>query len=186
MEKKEFRDQYKNLRNHMPPEQVQDLSQRICRGILESNVYRKAERIYAYYPLGNEADIRPVIADAWAQGKRVALPRVNGREMSYFEIHDFSELKSGAFGVMEPDPERKESSVEWPRALVLTPGVAFDRSGNRMGYGGGYYDRYFGHRKDCTMLGVAYELQIAEKIPVGEYDRAMDGIVTEQGIFLKS
>lgn len=181
MTKKEIREIYQSLRNQMAPGQVRSLSAGICEIIKNSEYYQNARRIYAYCPIGNEADIRPIISDAWKRGKKVAFPKVFGKEMRYFQVRDFSELRVGTFGVPEP-PE--DILADWPDALVLVPGVAFDRDGNRMGYGGGYYDRYFARKTSQILLGVACELQIAKSIPAEETDRRMDAVATETGIFL--
>ena len=118
---------------------------------------------------------------------------------------DFSQLAEGAFGVMEPivaeigrnmkfadesaetkhvNNDRMVRPVDWrgKDTLVLTPGVAFDRYGNRMGFGKGYYDRYFAERNRYNLLGVAYELQVSEELPTGEFDVALPYIVTECGM----
>ena len=179
LSKKELRTQYKNLREQMNPEDVKKLSGQICRHLLESELFFRTQCIYAYYPLGNEVDICPVVEEAWKYGKQVAFPKVFGETMRFFEVKSFDRLSPGTFGVMEPE---EKHPVDWKNPLVLTPGVAFDRNGNRMGYGKGYYDRYFGSRQGAVMLGIAYEAQIAEKIPVGEYDRTLDGLVTENGV----
>ncbi len=185
--KQEIRKFYKQLRNDMDREQVAALSSEICKQILESPLFQAAEYIYAYYPLGNEADIRPVAEEAWRQGKQVAFPKVFGDEMYFFEVGDFSQLAEGAFGVMEPlsvNDGGTARPVDWRRldTLVLTPGVAFDRHGNRMGFGKGYYDRHFTEKNRYIMLGVAYELQMAEELPTSEFDVALPYIVTECGM----
>lgn len=115
-------------------------------------------------------------------GKRVAFPKVFGEEMRFYEVSSFVEFTEGTFGVKEP-PE--ENPVDWRcgrNALVLTPGVAFDRSGNRMGFGKGYYDRHFSGAHDCVMLGVAYELQVTDRLPAGRFDVPLPWLVTEDGI----
>lgn len=179
-DKKNMRKYYRQLRDQMDQEEVKCLSEKICRYLLDSDMYGRSQFIYAYYPLGNEVDIRSVAEDAWKQGKRVAFPKVFGEEMRFFEVKDFSQLHPGSFHVMEPE---ETDPVDWENALVLTPGVAFDRKRNRMGYGKGYYDRHFECKRDVVMIGVAYELQVADQIPVGRFDRVLDGLVTEQGIF---
>lgn len=100
--------------------------------------------------------------------------------MNYFEVGDFSELEEGAFHVMEPQESRP---ADWEDALVLVPGVAFDRKKNRMGYGKGYYDRYFAGKTDCVRLGIAYELQVAEQLPTEENDLPMEYLVTEKSLW---
>lgn len=168
----------------MLPAQVEALSARICENIIRSRLFESAHVLYAYYPLGNEADVRPVVLEAWQRGKRVAFPKVFGEEMRFFEVSGFEELSAGAFGVMEP-PE--EHPVDWRRgqsALVLTPGVAFDRGVNRMGFGKGYYDRHFSGLHDCVLLGVAYDLQVVDRLPTEEFDVKLPRLVTEEKLFI--
>ena len=174
--KQKIRKKYKKLREQMLADQVKTASAKVCERILNADLYQNARCIYAYYPLGNEVDIRAVAEDALRSGKRVAFPKVFGETMRFFEVKGLEQLAPGTFGVMEPE---EDLPADWETPLVLTPGVAFDRDGNRMGYGKGYYDRYFAERSGAVMIGVAYELQIAERIPVGLYDRGLDGIVTE-------
>lgn len=154
-------------------------SREICQRILESSCYQAAKQIYAYAPLPGEADIREVIRTAWREHRRVALPRVCGSDMDFYEIHDFSELTSGTFGVMEPSGA--DAPVCWPEALVLVPGVAFDACGNRIGYGKGYYDRYLVNHPHGVTLGIGYSLQLADELPAQAHDLMLDHIVTECG-----
>ncbi|MCC8017558.1 MAG: 5-formyltetrahydrofolate cyclo-ligase [Lachnospiraceae bacterium] len=190
-QKQEMRKKYRTLRNDMDRDSAERLSARICRRISESPLFKNAKYIYAYYPLGNEADIRPVVEEAWRKGKCVAFPKVFGEELRFFEVEDFAQLSEGAFGVMEPSEDGETDSSDGPsrpvpvdwrgeEALVLTPGVAFDRKGNRMGFGKGYYDRHFAGDNRCVMMGVAYELQIADQLPADPFDVVMSCIMTEQ------
>jgi 5-formyltetrahydrofolate cyclo-ligase len=180
MTKKDIRRKYRVLRDQMGQDTVNVLSEQICDRLLHSSLYAQATCIFAYYPLGNEVDIRQVVTQAWKDGKQVAFPKVFGDEMRYFLIEDFSKLHPGSFGVMEPE---ETNPVNWEDALVLTPGVAFDRSGNRMGFGKGYYDRYFAQHRGCKMVGVAYELQMAEELPTQEHDIVLPFLVTEEKLW---
>lgn len=180
IEKREIRKKYKTARHQMEQRQVSALSQEICKHIIESSIFQSAGHIFAYYPLGNEADVRPVVKAAWRMGKHVAFPKVFGDVMRYFEISDFSQLHPGTFGVMEPE---ETCPVDWNHALVLTPGVAFDQKGNRMGFGKGYYDKYLAKFPECITIGVSYGLQLAEQIPVEVTDIPLDYMVTETGMW---
>lgn len=180
MEKKEIRKQYKMLRNKMSEMEVKEKSDRICQNIILSNLFQQVERIMAYAPLGNEVDIRPVMEEGWRQQKRIAFPKVFGDTMRYFEVSSFSQLEEGTFHVMEPV---ETNPVDWKNALVLVPGVAFDRQGNRMGYGKGYYDRFFEEKSGCVKAGVAYELQVVDQLPTKENDLPMEYLVTEKGVW---
>ncbi|MCC8065802.1 MAG: 5-formyltetrahydrofolate cyclo-ligase [Lachnospiraceae bacterium] len=187
-EKQNVRDHYKQLRNEMSQGQVETLSLKICEHLISSDLFLQAEYLYAYAPLGNEVDIRPVVEAAWQQGKQVAFPKVFGEEMRYFEVTSFSQLKEGTFHVMEPEESAGAAPVDWRGErglLVLVPGVAFDRKGNRMGYGKGYYDRHFADLDTSqgeSFTGVAYELQIAERLPTEDFDLSVTSLVTELGM----
>ncbi len=225
MEKKqEYRNRYKTVRNGMSRHDVDSKSAQICRNILDSDIYREAHYLYAYYPLENEVDVRLVAETAWQEGKSVAFPKVFGEAMRFFEVKDFGQLTEGAFGVMEPVENAGAVPVDWMddkgncggdesyRAgaalsgrkpgsplLVLVPGVAFDRQGNRMGYGKGYYDRYFDSfaesqkrgpsvegPQSITLLGVSYACQIADRLPVKSHDLTVPYLITEDGIVLSN
>lgn len=100
--KKELRRQFKEARDRMYSGQAAALSEMICGHVISSPAFVRAERVFAYYPLGNEVDVRDIVREAWRQGKQVAFPKVFGNEMSFFEIGDFQKLHPGTFGVMEP------------------------------------------------------------------------------------
>ncbi len=195
---------------------TEPLSARICSHILDSSLFRDAQYLYAYYSLGNEVNVRLVAQTAWQEGKRVAFPKVIGEDMRFFEVTDFGQFAEGAFGIMEPLEAAGAEEVDWMREgeeasgrvpdrapgralgsnlLVLVPGVAFDREGNRMGRGKGYYDRYFedftgspdggaqiNSTRSITLLGVAYEPQIADHLPAEPHDLVVPYLVTEEGI----
>ncbi len=190
-EKQNVRDYYKQLRNKMSQGQVETLSLKICEHLIASDLFMQAVYLYAYAPLGNEVDVKPVVEAAWQQGKRVAFPKVFGEEMRYFEVTDFSQLKEGTFHVMEPEETFGAAPVNWRGErglLVLVPGVAFDRQGNRMGYGKGYYDRHFADfdkSYDEGLLGVAYELQVTDCLPAESFDLRLYDIITEYGFISK-
>ncbi len=211
--KEDVRKVFREQRDGMAPAQAADLSARICAHLTASDLFAQAEYLYAYAPLGNEADIRPAVEAAWQQGKRVAFPKVFGEEMRFFAVKDFAQLTEGAFGIREPSEEAGAVPVDWREPenrsggnacdapteplLVLVPGVAFDRSGHRLGFGKGYYDRYFAacgsdeaehspgssHDSEAvTLLGAAYAFQIAEVLPAQPHDLRVSHLLTENGI----
>lgn len=172
-------------RGRMPESQAQALSARICDFILHWDVYRQAEKLYFYYPLGNEVSLLAVIRDALSENRQVAFPKVEGKDLEFYRIQTLEELSKGAFHVMEPAAAGR-IPVRWEEALCFVPGVAFDRCGGRFGYGKGYYDRYFA-RHDCRKLaGCAYECQVTDRLPLDAWDRRMDVLVTENGILKTS
>lgn len=171
------------LRNEMTKVEVEAKSQQIISKILETSYYKEANCIYGYYPLGNEADIRPLLEHALSDGKKVCLPRTGADcSMEFYEIHSLEHLKEGAFHVMEPAFDA--ALIQNEKALVLVPGVVFDREGNRYGYGKGYYDRYFYRFPELYRFAICFEHQLeTDELEVSETDVKMHLIFTEKGIY---
>lgn len=149
------------------------------------DVFRSARCIFAYHPLPDEVDITSVLERALTTGKRVCLPRITEPatgEMAVIEVTNLDCLVNAHFGISEPQGGRllKDlSSID----LVLVPGRAFDAMGRRVGRGGGYYDRFFeklGPR--AKRVGVAFQCQMVDEVPVEERDARVDMVVTEEGV----
>ena len=144
--------------------------------------------IAVYLSNDGEIDLLPLVARAWAMGKRTYLPRLFGPKLWFLPFHPQTELAANRFSIPEPvEPARRRIDPLF-LDLVLFPLVAFDRCGNRLGMGGGYYDRTFeAVRRRTTWrgpkrVGVAYELQKVNSLPVEDWDVPLDGIVTEHAI----
>lgn len=186
LQRKNCRSYYRELRNSLTEEAVEEKSRLICRKVLDSQEYEQAQIILGYFPLGNEVDCLPVLKQALAEGKQLALPRTAGNgQMDFYEIHSVDDVKEGTFHVMEPKtdcaillPEsEKDSSKD---VLVLVPGVVFDKEGNRYGYGKGYYDRYFARFPKLKRMALAYIEQMAdERLACLDTDVKMHAIVTD-------
>jgi 5-formyltetrahydrofolate cyclo-ligase len=114
--------------------------------------------------------------DCLSKGKKLALPRVDGNEINFYEITSLDQVAEGCFHVMEPTTSVK---MQEEAALVLTPGVVFDKNGNRTGFGKGYYDRFFHSHPNLTRLGVAYHSQMEEAIPTEKTDMRLQYLITE-------
>lgn len=152
-----------------------------------------------YVPFRSELDSRPLIEWAWKQGIQVIVPRslTQDRSMELYKLQAWDELVSGAYGISEPDPLRSQKWSHPGPDIVWVPGLAFDRMGGRLGYGGGYYDRLSdrlnqGAQADARRIkkplwvGIGYEVQVLEQVPMEEHDRVLDGLVTEQGHNVKT
>ena len=123
---------------------------------------------------------RDLIEKALEMGKTVAVPRVEGDDMVYYEIKDFSTLKSGYFGIMEPDGGKVCTREE---GFLLVPGVAFDSARHRVGYGKGFYDRFLAAHPGFTTVAAAFEFQLFDAVPFEETDILPQMLVTEQKIY---
>lgn len=179
--KKELRTRCKVRRNELTTEEVLERSaviEDLLRGL---EAFAQAEVIYGYYPLGKEVSLLHILEFCLQQKKTVALPRVHGDSMDFYRIRDLSEVREGCFHVMEPVTQEK---MEETHGLVLVPGVAFDLFGNRIGYGKGYYDRYFVRYPKLIRAGIAYDLQVTEEeIAHWEGDIQMQYLITEHQVY---
>jgi 5-formyltetrahydrofolate cyclo-ligase len=141
---------------------------------------RQARSVMAFWSFGSEVDTGPILARLHAAGKEVSLPRIQGREVVPVPYVPGVAMRRTSFGAMEP-----AGSALDPRSIdvVLTPGVAFDRRGNRVGYGHGYYDRLLGRvRPETAKVALAFGLQVVEEVPAGSADRPVDLVVTEREV----
>lgn len=178
--KKRIRAEYLKQRSELPAAQAIRYSEQICRQLETFPPFLQAETIYFYYPMRKEADLLPLAQWAMKQDKTIGFPKTRDSEMNFFCTRSLHEFKEGRFHVMEPE---SGCMLTADSALILTPGVVFDKNKNRMGYGKGYYDRYAKRFPRCMRVGIAYGFQIADTIPADELDVPMDAIVTEAGIW---
>ena len=118
-----------------------------------------------------------LIEEAWKRGKEVAVPKVSGKDMVFYRLTDFSQLEPGYYGI--PEPVGKET-VDWEEGLMIMPGVAFDRENHRVGYGGGFYDRFLEKHSGLSLLAVAFDFQILSQVPTEPTDIFPHSSVTEK------
>ncbi len=179
MEKTEIRKINMHNRKVMSKAEVQPKSSVIAKLFLESELYRNAKTIMLYMPLGNEVDTGSIMEKAFADGKRAVLPMTDSKDkiIPYYIDAD-TKLKIGAYSVREPIDTQMADPNDID--IVIVPGVAFDRYGNRVGFGKGCYD---GFLKDTNALkvGVCYEFQMCDTIAADQYDVKMDYVISEKG-----
>ena len=180
MLKKKLREEYLKKRNELGQKKKKTFDNRICEKIISSEEYKKAECIAAFYPIGSEPDIKPILEDAM-KNKTLVLPVCGrGGRMIFRKTESLSKLAPGVYNIPEPsekDPECDLKSIDF----MIVPGLVFDRSGYRIGYGGGYYDRIIPQlRDDCITCGVGYSFEIAESLPTEEFDVKIKKFVCEE------
>ena len=154
---------------------------------LDSDYFTRADIIFAYSSMEDEIPTERIIQIALESGKRVALPKVissvsDGAKMEFLLVDGNTLYDRGVYGIMEPEcGERVSPALGTKRIEILIPGLCFDLEKNRIGYGGGYYDRYLAQfdRKRFHVTALAYEYQIFEVIPTDEYDSKVDLVITE-------
>ena len=180
-EKTALRAKYRAFRAAIPEDVRRTRDLALCERLMACASYRHASTLLAYAPTGSEIDVTPLLRAALAAGKRVALPRsYEGGVMHFHYVTSLSVLTPGRFGIREP-PESNEIYTPGPTTLCLVPGMVFDRHGYRIGYGGGYYDRFL-RDFDGTAVGVVYRDLLLPSLPHGRYDLAVAALATEGGI----
>ena len=183
-QKRAARERVKALITSLPHEERARRSEAACRHLIDTPEVQAADALLMFAPLPDELDLWPALYALKDAGKRVVLPkcRIDRRELICVEVGDFEAgLTRGALGILEPNSGRDIDPDELD--VVLSPGRAFDRNGNRVGRGAGYYDRFFardGFR--AFVCGVAFDCQMLPEIPVQPHDVPVDGIVTESGL----
>jgi 5-formyltetrahydrofolate cyclo-ligase len=177
-------------RDALPPERRAEASRAICAAVEGLPGYRAATTVLAYAAFGSEPDADGVLRAALAAGKALGLPRVDraARRLAFLRVRDpGADLRPGTWGIREPDPARCPPVVLDGVGLVLVPGVAFDLGGGRLGYGGGYYDRFLaalapGARPRPWLVAAAFEAQVVACVPRSPTDLPVDLVVTERRV----
>ena len=178
--KKELRKEILARRREMDPQEVRELSQIICRRVRETDLYQGSASLCVYMPINNEVEADLLIAPAQADGKRVYIPKVTGDEMVFNAYDSEKMIEDGPFHIRESLSEEILTPDE--RTLIIMPGSVFDVQGHRIGYGGGYYDRYLSRWPVCRRLAVCFDLQIVEELPAEAHDIPPELIVSEKRI----
>ena len=156
------------------------LSQRVQTRALALECYRSSQAVALYSPIQNEVDTGRLLDHALASGKKVFLPRWSEQKFGFARIESRSELAAGRYGILEPIGEVAMSDDDRDNLVAFVPGVVFDSRGRRLGRGGGGYDRLLGQFVAGQLaVGLAYDFQVVEDVPVQSWDRSMQYIVTE-------
>ncbi len=175
--KKELRKEILSRRKAMTEEEARVLSRAICSRVAALEVYAKATDLCIYMPIRREVDLTGLIEPARACGKRVWIPKVTGQTI-VFNAYAEELMRTGAYDIMESASE--EVLEPDGGTLILMPGSVFDIRRNRIGYGGGYYDRYLEKFPMCRTAAVCYDFQIVESLPAEAHDRRPEWIVSEK------
>ena len=178
--KEQLRSQLKKRRSEMSLAQKKAASQKIAARLQRLPAYQKAKTLLIYVSTEIEVDTLPLIQKALEQNKRVAVPRcVPGtREMEFYLIDSLDELTPGTFHVLEPAPNPLKRLTDWKDSLCVVPALGCDKKGYRIGYGGGYYDRFL-NAYTGEKIAVLYKKGLIDHLWHGRYDIPVDRIVTE-------
>ena len=172
MDKKELRRQIREQKRAMTTAQIEEKSRGLTDLFLRTEQYQNAKTVYGYLPYNQEVRTVALLEQAMADGKKVAVPKVYGDEMRFHYMEDLSRTEEGYAGI--PEPIGDEPVAEDETALVLMPGVAFTKDGSRIGYGGGYYDKFLAKEPGHPTVALCYDFQIVEELPLEEFDIPVD------------
>ena len=175
MDKKELRRQIREQKRAMTEEQIVTASARLGEMFLDCPQYKAAKTIYGYLPYNQEVRTVPMLEQAMKDGKRVAVPKCYGEEMRFIYMDDLSKVEKGYAGIPEPVEDGPVADDE--TALVLMPGLAFDPEGRRIGYGGGFYDRFLAKEPEYPTLALCYAFQMLPKLETEEFDIPVDTVL---------
>ncbi|MGI6010389.1 MAG: 5-formyltetrahydrofolate cyclo-ligase [Ruminococcus sp.] len=178
--KQSIRKEVFRRRKEASDEMIRNASSRIFEKLLQTDAFQQSGWLFTYMDFNREVMTGELIEKAWKMGKRVAVPKVTGKDMNFYEITSFNQLEPGYFQIPEP--------VNCPRAdgedaFLVIPGVAFDKKRHRIGYGQGFYDRYLSIHNRHKTAAVAFDFQVFDEVPFEALDITPQALVTETCIY---
>lgn len=192
MTKQEIREEITKKKSIMKLEEIETLSLLLAEKFCNLEEYKNSECIYAYMPYNQEVNTKHIIQRAWKDGKKVAVPKTlasgnkinkNGKVipdyMEFIYIDSFDGLEKGYVDIPEPCFDENKIANE-KDVLILMPGLAFDKNNNRIGYGGGFYDKYLNSHNETkfTKIALGFPFQLYDEIPTESHDEKMDIVLT--------
>ena len=175
MDKKALRRAIREQKRAMTEEEIVSRSEKLGEMFVNTEVYRTAKTLYGYLPYNQEVRTVPMLQQALRDGKKVAVPKIYGDTMRFLYLDDLSQVEKNEMGI--PEPVDDTPVADDPTALVLMPGVAFTKKGDRMGYGGGFYDRFLAEEPNHPTLALCYDFQIVDSLPTEEFDIPVDTVL---------
>lgn len=175
MDKRQLRQSIRQQKRAMTEEEILRRSAKLGELFAASEAYRDAKTIYGYLPYNQEVRTVPMLERALREGKRVAVPKVYGEEMQFIYLDDLNQVAKGYAGIPEPIADGPVADDE--TALVLMPGLAFDPQGHRIGYGGGFYDKFLAAEPNHPTLALCYDFQMLPALETEEHDIPVDYVL---------
>ncbi len=181
-EKNIIRKRILKIRKEMNEETVHYLSEFICEKICNTNSYKNSKNICLYFSVNNEVNLKYIIPEAEASEKKIYFPKVTGKTMDFYLYDKSAGFSKGSFGIMEPVSDIR--LIPDDKTLIIMPGAVFSKERDRIGYGGGYYDRYLSCFPVCKTIAACYDFQIVDKLASEPHDIKPEIIISEkQSVF---
>ena len=185
VEKKQLRKYIQSKRDNLSLGLRNKKSKEIAKKFLKTRDYLNSKNIFTYYPFRSEIDTTIIIKKALKEYKNIILPRVEGTLLNLYFVNDVNaQLQKSSYGITEPIPSSCTRANVVDINLAIVPGLAFDRNLNRLGYGGGFYDKILRNLpQGIKKIALSFDIQIVPNIPVQDYDIKIDMIITESKIY---
>lgn len=178
--KKKLRREMLTRRDTMDAGEINDLNSALWKQMEACPALWDGRTIYTYISYRQEADTLALIRKLWDQGLPVAAPRVSGQQMAFYQIRSQTDIRLSSKGI--PEPGENCALVTGERGLVVVPGAVFDARGYRIGYGGGFYDRFLEANPGLDTMGLAYDFQVIDSVPAQAFDLPVASVLTPSGI----
>ncbi len=175
MDKKELRMAIRQRKRAMTEAEILEKSRCLTELFCASEAYQKADTVYGYLPYNQEVRTTAILQQALRDGKKVAVPKIYGQDMKFIYLEDLSQVAPGCSNI--PEPIADGPVADDPNALVLMPGLAFDAAGHRIGYGGGFYDRFLQQEPNHPTLALCYDFQMLPHLETEEHDIPVDCVL---------
>ena len=172
MDKTALRQQIRLQKRQMIEAEIVAKSEQLFRLLTATDAYKKTKSVYGYMSYNQEVRTLPILEQALRDGKRVAIPKCYGPEMRFIWMDDLTQTEKSSCGI--PEPIFDEPIADDFSALVLMPGMAFDAAGHRIGYGGGYYDKFLANEPDHPTVALCYDFQMLPHLDTDDYDIPVD------------
>ena len=178
MDKTELRRRIREKKRAMTPEEIEERSRELGRRFAATEAYRRAKTIYGYMPYNQEVRTVPMLEQALRDGKKVAVPKCYGDEMKFIYLDDLTKVSKGYAGIPEPIADEPDEPKDMPTIDELARDVLdFDPQGRRIGYGGGFYDKFLSREPNHPTLALCYDFQMLPHLDTEEHDIPVDVVL---------
>ncbi len=178
LEKKELRKKMKEIRAALDEKTREEKSEKIFENLKKFELFMKAENVMSFMSFNTEVNTLKINDFIFSKDKTLLLPRVVDKT-TIIPIINKGEFTESNLGILEPVGEKFEGSIDF----IITPGLAFDLEGNRLGYGRGYYDRFLDENYSAIRCAICFEEQIVDKVPTENFDTKLDFLITDKNIY---
>ncbi|MCM3739650.1 5-formyltetrahydrofolate cyclo-ligase [Oceanobacillus luteolus] len=185
MDKKALRKQAKDILTGMDDNTRSKIGGQLVEHLTSSNFWKQADTIGITVSGGFEWDTEPIIRKGWLDGKTIVVPKCipDAKKLDFYQLENFDQLEESFFNLMEPNPDKTTKVEKDVIDLIIVPGLLYDKRGYRVGFGGGYYDRFLADFSRDT-VSILYSGQLMEELPNEAFDVPVKHLITENG-FIK-